>query len=165
MKRVGGSGSERGSARTPLTILGAVAACVAVVAVGRILERAFPPAAPPATVSPLSRSPSVARGPAPSSPPDAAALPGGPAALPAPSGTAAVALPPAATPSSAEVEDLAASSNPDDWQKAREILEPRVYAQRGKPAEARLLKKICLQQGDRTCAEACDSVLGDMRRR
>lgn len=50
---------------------------------------------------------------------------------------------------------LAASKNPADWQKARNILEPRVFAGHASPQEVRLLEAICAHQGDRTCAEAC----------
>ncbi len=58
-------------------------------------------------------------------------------------------------PASPSPFDLATSSNPADWQKARNILEPRVFAGHASSAEVRLLKSICKQQGDRTCVEAC----------
>ena len=57
---------------------------------------------------------------------------------------------PSPTPSA-----LAASKNPADWQTARNILEPRVFAGHASPQEVRLLEAICAHQGDRTCVEAC----------
>jgi hypothetical protein len=51
--------------------------------------------------------------------------------------------------------ELAATDDPSDRQKARELLEPKVFSKRGTPAEIRLLKAICKSQGDFTCVETC----------
>ena len=54
--------------------------------------------------------------------------------------------------------ELAKSDNPEDWQKARNILEPRVYGGKANVDEIRLLKALCKKQGDRTCVETCNSM-------
>jgi hypothetical protein len=46
------------------------------------------------------------------------------------------------------------SSNPADVQKAREILEQRVFGHRGSPSDVRMLKAICKQQHDQQCIDA-----------
>ncbi len=51
--------------------------------------------------------------------------------------------------------ELSLSDNASDWQRAREMLEPKVYAKRGTPAEVRLLKALCKKQGDVTCVDVC----------
>jgi pSer/pThr/pTyr-binding forkhead associated (FHA) protein len=60
---------------------------------------------------------------------------------------------PPATPSPSLVE-LVTSSNPADVQKAREILEQRVFGHRGSPSDVRMLKAICKQQHDQQCIDA-----------
>jgi hypothetical protein len=57
-----------------------------------------------------------------------------------------------------EVEKtLALSSNAADVQKARDLLEPRVFGAKASPEEARLLEAICKQQHDVQCARQCKS--------
>ena len=62
--------------------------------------------------------------------------------------------PPPATPRPSARQspsELAASPNPTDWQKARDILENKVFAHRGSADEVRLLKAICKNQHDPQC--------------
>ena len=47
--------------------------------------------------------------------------------------------------------DLVGSANPADWQKARNILEPKVFGKRGSPLDVRMLRSICKQQADKDC--------------
>ena len=68
--------------------------------------------------------------------------------------------PPAPTPK-VSAFDLGASENPNDWQKAREMLEPKVYAKHGSAAEIRLLKALCKKQGDMTCVDVCKGLEGN----
>jgi hypothetical protein len=60
-----------------------------------------------------------------------------------------------ARPTTASPADLALSGNPSDWQRAREILEPRVFGRRASVSEKLLLKAICKRQGDLTCVDVC----------
>jgi pSer/pThr/pTyr-binding forkhead associated (FHA) protein len=61
-----------------------------------------------------------------------------------------------ATVTSFEVErTLALSSNPSDVQRARELLEPRVFGAKASADEVRLLESICRQQHDAPCARRC----------
>jgi pSer/pThr/pTyr-binding forkhead associated (FHA) protein len=77
-----------------------------------------------------------------------------PTPVPPPSHTAKATPPPPVSPF-----DLAKTGNPSDLQKARDILEPKVFAKRGSPDEIRLLKEICKTQGDRVCTEQCKALL------
>jgi pSer/pThr/pTyr-binding forkhead associated (FHA) protein len=55
-----------------------------------------------------------------------------------------------------EVErTLALSSSASDVQRARELLEPRVFGAKASPDEVRLLEAICKQQHDIQCAKQC----------
>jgi pSer/pThr/pTyr-binding forkhead associated (FHA) protein len=73
--------------------------------------------------------------------------------------TSAVTPPPPPTPrpprvsaTQASLTELATSSNPADWQKARDILDPKVFGKRGATADdVRLLKAICKAQHDQQC--------------
>jgi len=57
-----------------------------------------------------------------------------------------------APPPQATLMDLASSPNPADWQKARDILDPKVFGRRGAtPDEMRMLKAICKAQHDQQC--------------
>jgi hypothetical protein len=67
---------------------------------------------------------------------------------------------PVPPPSQQSAFVLALSPNPADVQKARDMLEPKVFGGRGSPAEVKLLKAICKQQGDRTCVDACNNLGG-----
>jgi hypothetical protein len=59
---------------------------------------------------------------------------------------------PRPAPASLSLSDLATSSNPADWQKARDQLEPKVFGKRGATADdVRMLKAICKAQHDQTC--------------
>jgi len=53
---------------------------------------------------------------------------------------------------------LALSSNPSDVQRARELLEPRVFGRKGSGDEIRLLKSICKTQHDMACVQQCAQV-------
>jgi pSer/pThr/pTyr-binding forkhead associated (FHA) protein len=53
------------------------------------------------------------------------------------------------------ISTLMLSDNPNDWQKARDTLEPRVFGGHGSYEDVRDLKAICKRQSDRTCVEAC----------
>ncbi len=58
-----------------------------------------------------------------------------------------------------EVErSLALSSSPADVQRARDLLEPRVFGAKASPDEVRLLEAICKQQHDVQCARQCKSL-------
>jgi ABC transport system ATP-binding/permease protein len=50
---------------------------------------------------------------------------------------------------------LALSSSPSDVQRAREMLEPRVFGHRASGDEVRLLKSICKSQHDSVCVQQC----------
>jgi hypothetical protein len=50
---------------------------------------------------------------------------------------------------------LALSSNASDVQRARDLLEPRVFGGRASPDEVRLLEAICKQQRDPQCTRQC----------
>lgn len=55
-----------------------------------------------------------------------------------------------------EVErTLALSSSASDVQRARELLEPRVFGAKASPDEVRLLEAICKQQHDTPCVKQC----------
>ena len=41
-----------------------------------------------------------------------------------------------------------------DWQKARDILDPKVFGRRGTPDDVRKLKSLCKQQADKQCLKA-----------
>jgi hypothetical protein len=56
--------------------------------------------------------------------------------------------------------DLATSGNPADVQRARDILEPKVFSGRGTESDVMLLRAVCEQQSDRTCLDACNKRLG-----
>jgi pSer/pThr/pTyr-binding forkhead associated (FHA) protein len=57
-----------------------------------------------------------------------------------------------APPPQMSLTDLATSPNPGDWQKARDILDPKVFGRRGAtPEDMRLLKAICKNQHDQQC--------------
>jgi len=57
-----------------------------------------------------------------------------------------------APPPAQSVDELASSPNPSDWQKARDILDPKVFGRRGATAQdMRLLKAICKNQHDQQC--------------
>jgi len=72
----------------------------------------------------------------------------------APQTAAPTTAPPRPPPAAKQTAfDLAKSDNPADWQKARDMLEPRVFAKRGTADEVRLLKALCKRQSDRTCTE------------
>jgi ABC transport system ATP-binding/permease protein len=97
-----------------------------------------------ATITPAPPPPTPA--PPPPRPPPP------PAPLPAP-------RPPVAStarPGSWEqISNLGASDNPADWQKAREMLEPRVFSRKGSKDDIRMLKALCKRQGDTSCVETC----------
>jgi pSer/pThr/pTyr-binding forkhead associated (FHA) protein len=86
---------------------------------------------------------------------------GGNVALPTPSTRSASVTPRStpeprpirsAPPPQASLTDLATSPNPSDWQKARDILDPKVFGRRGAtPEDMRLLKAICKNQHDQQC--------------
>jgi pSer/pThr/pTyr-binding forkhead associated (FHA) protein len=65
-------------------------------------------------------------------------------------------LPPSASLFETE-RNLALSSNPDDLQRARAMLEPRVFGHKGTASadEVRLLKSICKNQHDTVCVQHC----------
>jgi pSer/pThr/pTyr-binding forkhead associated (FHA) protein len=83
---------------------------------------------------------------APAPPPPRTAPPPGPPQPPVPR--------PPATPKQNPF-DLALSENPADKQKARDMLETKVYNKHGSQAEIRLLLSLCREQGDKTCIEVC----------
>jgi pSer/pThr/pTyr-binding forkhead associated (FHA) protein len=62
-------------------------------------------------------------------------------------------------PQSASAFDTASnlikSGNPDDVNRARGLLEPRVFSHRGSGEEVRLLKSICKTQHDTLCVQQC----------
>jgi ABC transport system ATP-binding/permease protein len=86
-------------------------------------------------------------------------------APPPPPPTPVVAPPPphvtprASSGSSSSLTDLATSANPADWQRARNILEPKVFGRRGSADEVRLLKAICKNQHDQQCVQQCAAEL------
>jgi hypothetical protein len=47
------------------------------------------------------------------------------------------------------------SSSASDVQRARDLLEPRVFGAKASADEARLLEAICKQQHDSQCAKQC----------
>jgi hypothetical protein len=50
---------------------------------------------------------------------------------------------------------LATSSNPADWQRARDVLEPKVFGQQSATKdEIRMLRMVCKTQHDYACIEA-----------
>ncbi len=53
---------------------------------------------------------------------------------------------------------LVQSGNPADADKARAILEPRVFNKKATPDEVRLLKSICKNEHDTACVQACSSI-------
>jgi hypothetical protein len=65
--------------------------------------------------------------------------------------------PSAGRASTLALNELVDSPNPADWQKARNILEPRVFARHGTDDDARLLKMICKAQRDAQCVAALKS--------
>jgi hypothetical protein len=50
------------------------------------------------------------------------------------------------------------SGNPADVQRARDMLEPRVFGHRATGEEVRLLKSICKNQRDSVCVQQCSQV-------
>jgi ABC transport system ATP-binding/permease protein len=50
------------------------------------------------------------------------------------------------------------SSNPQDVQKARDALEPRVFGHKASPDEVRLLKAICKNQHDNACVNGISNI-------
>jgi hypothetical protein len=60
-----------------------------------------------------------------------------------------------AAPASPSVADLMSTGKPADLQKARQILEPKVFGHKGSQVEVRELLSICKQQNDLTCVNAC----------
>ena len=50
---------------------------------------------------------------------------------------------------------LAISNNPADVQRARDMLEPRVFGHKASPEEVRLLKAVCKSQRDTLCVQQC----------
>jgi len=61
--------------------------------------------------------------------------------------------PPPAPPGST-VEDLVGSANPGDWDKARAILEPRVFGKHPNREDVKMLKALCKEQHDATCLQS-----------
>jgi pSer/pThr/pTyr-binding forkhead associated (FHA) protein len=53
---------------------------------------------------------------------------------------------------------LALSSNSSDVQRARDLLEPRVFGHRASSDEVRLLKSICKNQHDTLCVQQCTQI-------
>jgi pSer/pThr/pTyr-binding forkhead associated (FHA) protein len=66
--------------------------------------------------------------------------------------------PPPSVPSFELEKTLALSPNPADVQRARDLLEPRVFGAKASPEEVRLLDAICKQQHDMQCVRQCKSV-------
>jgi hypothetical protein len=65
------------------------------------------------------------------------------------------------TPSASPFETertLALSSSPSDVQRAREMLEPRVFGHKANGDEVRLLKSICKSQHDSVCVQQCAQI-------
>jgi hypothetical protein len=52
------------------------------------------------------------------------------------------------------VHDLVGSANPADWDRARSILEPRVFGKHPSGEDVRMLKSVCKQQHDSNCVQA-----------
>jgi pSer/pThr/pTyr-binding forkhead associated (FHA) protein len=86
-----------------------------------------------------------------SSPEFAAPLP--PSPLPPPKAPRT----PTASPFETE-RTLALSSSPSDVQRAREMLEPRVFGRKASNDEVRLLKSICKSQHDSVCVQQCAQI-------
>jgi ABC transport system ATP-binding/permease protein len=61
-------------------------------------------------------------------------------------------------PSGPSLTELASSANPADWQKARNILEGRVFGKHGTDDDARMLKSICKAQHDQQCVAQIKSL-------
>jgi pSer/pThr/pTyr-binding forkhead associated (FHA) protein len=77
----------------------------------------------------------------------------------APSSSEARAQKSSASAPSFDVEKtLALSSSAADVQRARDLLEPRVFGGKAAPEEVRLLEAICKQQHDVQCVRQCKSV-------
>ena len=53
---------------------------------------------------------------------------------------------------------LALSNNPSDVQRARDMLEPRVFGHKASSDEVRLLKSICKNQRDTLCVQQCSQI-------
>jgi hypothetical protein len=51
--------------------------------------------------------------------------------------------------------ELVKTGNPADVQRARDILEPRVFGHKASSDEVRLLKSICKSQHDSVCVQQC----------
>jgi pSer/pThr/pTyr-binding forkhead associated (FHA) protein len=66
--------------------------------------------------------------------------------------------PRSAVPSFDLERSLALSSNSQDVQRARDMLEPRVFGHRASSDEVRLLKSICKNQHDSLCVQQCTQV-------
>jgi len=96
------------------------------------------PGAASAPPPPAPRQPS----PAPDQP-----APDAPAPAPRP--------PPRAAAAQTPLSDLVSSSNPADWQRGRDILEPKVFSHKGSVNDIRMLKAICKQQHDQQCVDQC----------
>jgi pSer/pThr/pTyr-binding forkhead associated (FHA) protein len=79
--------------------------------------------------------------------PVAASVRGAPAAAATESGRSAA----KATSTQPSLTDLVSSSNPADWQKARDILDPKVFSRHASGDEIRMLKSICKAQHDQQC--------------
>ena len=105
---------------------------------------AVAPPRPPAVAPGVApgATPAVTRPAPPEQPPPEAAAP------PAP-------RPPPRTAPQSSISDLASSSNPADWQRARDMLEPKVFSHRGSTSDIRTLKAICKQQHDQQCVDQC----------
>ncbi len=72
--------------------------------------------------------------------------------------------PPApAVPPQRSLDDLANSVTSADWQKARNVLEPKVVTGTATQDEIKLLEVICKNQKDRACLKACKKQLKNSR--
>jgi pSer/pThr/pTyr-binding forkhead associated (FHA) protein len=79
------------------------------------------------------------------------------------SGTASAPAAPRAIPAAQSDMDRIRElmlQGPDGMQKARAILEPKVFGHRGSAAEINALKAICKAQSDRACVDQCRTLLG-----
>ena len=60
----------------------------------------------------------------------------------------------AVAPPTVDVHELVGSANPSDWDKARGILELKVFGKHPSAEDVRLLKSVCKQQHDTTCLQS-----------
>jgi pSer/pThr/pTyr-binding forkhead associated (FHA) protein len=65
---------------------------------------------------------------------------------------------PTAKPTFELERTLALSNNPSDVQKARDMLEPRVFGHKASSDEVRLLKSICKNQHDNACVNGISNI-------